>query len=139
MNIVTFENVIKNIDEYVGDIFNHGFQELANEQYAFVNIQPRDNNDEFAKYCCNLFRGHRVAFNFVINSPLNETASKFVHDKKMMGDVTCVLYLNALEWDDDFYVVNKGVAFNSSEEGFKKFVENKTDKLIQVVFLKCKQ
>jgi len=139
MNLITFDNIIKDPLSYVSDIHLYGFQDVADGEYTFKNIQPRDNNDEFAKYCCNLFRGHRVAFNFVINSPLNETASKFVHDKKMMGDVTCVLYLDALEWDDDFYVINKGVAFNSSEEGFKKFVGNKTDKLIQVVFLKCKQ
>ena len=50
MNLITFENVLKDPVAYVEDIHEYGFQDIADGDNTFKNIQPRDNNDEFAQY-----------------------------------------------------------------------------------------
>ena len=58
MNLITFDNIIKDPNAYVSDIHIHGFQDVADGDNVFRNIQPRDKNDEFALYVTNLFSGY---------------------------------------------------------------------------------
>jgi len=101
MNLITFDNIIKDPLSYVSDIHLHGFQDVADGEYTFKNIQPRDKNDEFAKYVSELFIGYKVDLNFVRKSPLNQEEPNFVHTDEMMGDITCLLYLNEQAPEDD--------------------------------------
>jgi len=157
MNLITFDNIIKDPLSYVSDIHLHGFQDVADGEYVFKNIQPRDANDEFAKYCCELFNDYKVALNFIRKSPLNQKEPNFVHTDEMMGDITCLLYLNEQAPEDDGTTIydeekkplitmyskfNRMIAFNSdaphSRNIFDNFGEAITARLVQVVFLKAK-
>jgi len=157
MNLITFDNIIKDPLSYVSDIHLHGFQDVADGEYTFKNIQPRDKNDEFAKYVTELFLGYKVDLNFIRKSPLNQEEPNFVHTDEMMGDITCLLYLNEQAPEDDGTTVydedkkalitmyskfNRMIAFNSdaphSRNLFHNFGEAETARLVQVIFLKVK-
>jgi hypothetical protein len=157
MNLITFDNIIKDPLSYVSDIHLHGFQDVADGEYTFKNIQPRDKNDEFAKYVSELFLGYKVDLNFVRKSPLNQEEPNFVHTDEMMGDITCLLYLNEQAPEDDGTTVydedkkalitmyskfNRMIAFNSdaphSRNLFHNFGEAETARLVQIIFLKAK-
>jgi hypothetical protein len=157
MNLITFDNIIKDPLSYVSDIHLHGFQDVADGEYTFKNIQPRDKNDEFAKYVTDLFGGYKVDLNFVRKSPLNQEEPNFVHTDEMMGDITCLLYLNEQAPEDDGTTIydedkkplltmyskfNRIIAFDSnaphSRNLFKNFGEGQTARLVQVIFLKLK-
>ena len=157
MNLITFDNIIKNPLSYVEDIHLHGFQDVADGEYTFKNIQPRDKNDEFAKYVTTLFSGYKVDLNFVRKSPLNQEEPNFIHTDEMMGDITCLLYLNEQAPEDDGTTIydddkkplltmyskfNRMIAFTSnaphSRNLFKNFGEGQTARLVQVIFLKLK-
>jgi hypothetical protein len=157
MNLITFDNIIKDPLSYVSDIHLHGFQDVADGEYTFKNIQPRDKNDEFAKYVSELFLGYKVDLNFIRKSPLNQEEPNFVHTDKMMGDITCLLYLNEQAPEDDGTTVydedkkalitmyskfNRMIAFNSdaphSRNLFHNFGEAETARLVQIIFLKVK-
>jgi len=158
MNLITFDNIIKDPLSYVSDIHLHGFQDVADGDYVFRNIQPRDSNDEFAKYVTTLFNGYKVDLNFVRKSPLNQEEPNFIHTDEMMGDITCLLYLNEQAPEDDGTTIydeekkplltmyskfNRMIAFNSdaphSRNLFDNFGEAQTARLVQVIFLKAKQ
>jgi hypothetical protein len=157
MNLITFDNIIKDPLSYVSDIHLHGFQDVADGEYTFKNIQPRDKNDEFAKYVSELFLGYKVDLNFVRKSPLNQEEPNFVHTDEMMGDITCLLYLNEQAPEDDGTTIydedkkplltmyskfNRMIAFNSdaphSRNLFDNFGEEETARLVQIIFLKAK-
>ncbi len=157
MNLITFDNIIKDPLSYVSDIHLHGFQDVADGEYTFKNIQPRDKNDEFAKYVTDLFGGYKVDLNFVRKSPLNQEEPNFVHTDEMMGDITCLLYLNEQAPEDDGTTIydedkkplltmyskfNRMIAFDSnaphSRNLFDNFGEAQTARLVQVIFLKAK-
>jgi hypothetical protein len=157
MNLITFDNIIKDPLSYVSDIHLHGFQDVADGEYTFKNIQPRDNNDEFAKYVTDIFIGYKVVLNFVRKSPLNQEEPNFIHTDEMMGDITCLLYLNEQAPEDDGTTVydddrkplltmyskfNRMIAFNSdaphSRTLFHNFGQAETARLVQVIFLKAK-
>lgn len=157
MNIITFDNIIKDPKSYVSDIHSYGFQDVADGNNTFKNIQPRDSNDEFAKYVTTLFLGYKVNYNFIRKSPLNQEEPNFIHTDEMMGDITCLLYLNEQAPEDDGTTVydenkkplltmyskfNRMVAFSSdaphSRNLFHNFGEAETARLVQIIFLKAK-
>jgi hypothetical protein len=157
MNLITFDNIIKDPISYVSDIHLHGFQDVADGDNVFKNIQPRDANDEFAVYCRELFSGYKVAFNFVRKSPEGQKEPNFIHTDEMMGDLTCILYLNEESPNADGTTIydnnekpiftmyskfNRMIAFSSeaphSRNIFENFGQDKDARLVQVVFLKAK-
>ena len=158
MNLITFDDVIKDPKAYVSDIHTHEFQDLADGDNTFRNIQSRDRYDEFAKYVTNLFDGYSVKLNFIRKSPLNQLEPNFIHTDEMMGDITCLLYLNEVEpeengttiYDKDnnplvtmYSKFNRMVAFNAdaphSRNIFENFGEGEDARLVQIIFLKAKQ
>lgn len=155
MNLITFDNVLKIPKDYVADIHKYGFQDVADGDNVFRNIQPRDIYDEFAQYVTNVFGGYKVSVNFVRKSPLNQQEPNFVHTDEMMGDITCILYLNENAPSEDGTTIydqeekplavvysrfNRMIAFNSdllhSRNLFENFGEGENARLIQVIFLK---
>jgi len=157
MNLITFDNIIKDPNAYVSDIHFHGFQDVADGDNVFRNIQPRDKNDEFALYVTNLFSGYKVDLNFIRKSPLNQEEPNFIHTDEMMGDITCLLYLNEQAPDNDGTTIydedkkplltmyskfNRMIAFSSesphSRNIFENFGEAESARLVQVIFLKAK-
>jgi hypothetical protein len=157
MNLITLDNIIKDPVAYVEDIHKHGFQDIADGENTFKNIQPRDNNDEFAQYVSELFNQYNVSFNFVRKSPLNQKEPNFIHTDEMMGDITCILYLNEQAPDNDGTTIydddkkslltmyskfNRMVAFNSDAPHSRNILENfgsgEQSRLVQIIFLKSK-
>jgi len=155
MNLITFDDVILDPKAYVKNIFEYGFQDIADGEKVFKNIQPRDTNDEFAKCMKYLFPAYRVDFNFVRQSPLNQLEPNFIHKDDMMGDLTALLYLNeeythgdgTTLYDKDNKEVckmtakfNRMIAFDASiahsRNIFDNFGEGDSSRLIQVAFLK---
>ena len=157
MNLLVVEDLLKYPHEYISDIYRNGFEDVADGQHVFHNIQPRGDNDDFAKIVSELFPDYGVAWNFVRMSPLNQEEPNFIHSDEMMGDITCILYLNELSpiedgttiYDDDknplvkiYSKFNRMVAFSSnvlhSRNIFENFGEGHSARLIQVAFLKSK-
>ncbi len=155
MNLITFDDVIKDPKSYVFDIHTHEFQDLADGDNTFRNIQSRDRYDEFAKYVTNLFDGYSVKLNFIRKSPLNQIEPNFIHTDEMMGDITCLLYLNEVEpeengttiYDKDnnplvtmYSKFNRMIAFNAdaphSRNILENFGEGESARLVQIIFLK---
>jgi hypothetical protein len=157
MNLITFDNIIKDPISYVSDIHLYGFEDVADGDNVFKNIQPRDANDEFAVYCRELFNGYKVALNFVRKSPEGQKEPNFIHTDEMMGDLTCILYLNedspntdgTTIYDNDekpiftmYSKFNRMIAFSSSlphsRNIFENFGQGDNARLVQVIFLKAK-
>ena len=157
MSLITFDNVLENPKDYVSDIHLHEFQNVADGQHVFRNIQPRGDSDDFAKFVSKLFPDYRLELNFVRKSPLNQQEPNFIHSDEMMGDLTCILYLNEESPSEDGTTIydeekkplirvyskfNRMVAFESnllhSRNIFENFGEEESARLIQVAFLKSK-
>jgi hypothetical protein len=155
MNLITFDNVIKDPKAYVSDIHTHEFQDVEDGSNTFRNIQSRDRYDEFAKYVTNLFDGYSVKLNFIRKSPLNQLEPNFIHTDEMMGDITCLLYLNDVEPKDNGTTIydkdnkplvtmyskfNRMIAFNAdapySRNILENFGEGEAARLVQIIFLK---
>lgn len=155
MSVITFDNVLKNPKDYVSDIHVHGFQDVEDGQHVFRNIQPRGDSDDFAKFVSKLFPDYTLELNFVRKSPLNQQEPNFIHSDEMMGDLTCILYLNEVFPSEDGTTIydeekkplirvyskfNRMVAFKSnllhSRNIFENFGEDESSRLIQVAFLK---
>ena len=157
MNLLSFDNVLQDPTYYVSEIYLYGFQDVADGQHVFRNIQPRGSHDDFAKYLSKLFPNYKVEFNFVRRSPLNQEEPNFIHTDEMMGEITCILYLNEDAPKDDGTTIydenqepiftmyskfNRMIAFNSdsphSRNLFENFGDGEKSRLIQVAFLKSK-
>ena len=157
MSLITFDNVLENPKDYVSDIHLHEFQDVADGQHVFRNIQPRGDSDDFAKFVSKLFPDYRLELNFVRKSPLNQQEPNFIHSDEMMGDLTFILYLNEESPSEDGTTIydeekkplirvyskfNRMVAFESnllhSRNIFENFGEEESARLIQVAFLRLK-
>ena len=157
MNLLSFDNVLQDPTHYVSEIYLYGFQDVADGQHVFRNIQPRGIHDDFAKFVSKLFPDYRVELNFVRRSPLNQEEPNFIHTDEMMGDITCILYLNEMSPVEDVTTINdednkpllvvyskfnRMIAFDSglphSRNLFENFGEGESARLIQVAFLRYK-
>jgi hypothetical protein len=104
-----------------------------------------------------LFKDFEVAYNFVRRSPEGQEEPNFIHSDEMMGDITCLLYLNedppsedgtTMYNDDDSVALvfksklNRMVAFDStvkhSRNIFNNFGSDDKSRLVQVIFLNKK-
>jgi len=157
MSVFIYDKVIEDVDAYVADIQNGSFEDISDGVNTFKNIQIRDNIDEFAKLILFLFSGYNIAFNFVIKSPFNQDEPNFIHSDEMMGDITCILYLNKEHPENDGTTIydkdkkpmlvayskyNRMITFNSNElhsrNIFENFGSDNDARLVQVIFLKKK-
>jgi hypothetical protein len=157
MNLIAYDNVLKNPKSYIKNIHSNEFQDIYDGHNVFKNIQPRDNKDEFSKYMLELFPNYNVSINFIRKSPLHQHEPNFVHTDEMMGDITCILYLNEEAPTTDGTTIydesgkpffrmyskfNRVIAFNSdashSRNILENFGEDENARLVQIIFLKEK-
>jgi hypothetical protein len=155
MIVSIHDDIIKDVDEYVADIHNGNFEDISDGDNVFKNIQIRDASDEFAKMVLFLFSDYNINFNFVRKSPLNQDEPNFIHSDEMMGDITCVLYLNKKAPKEDgttiynkdkspklrmYSMYNRMICFDSSvlhsRNIFNNFGMEDDSRLVQVIFLK---
>ncbi len=150
MNISAFNNVIADPEKYVKDILEHGFQNIGDKKEMFVNIQPRDENDEFAKFVSKVCWNHSIKSNIVVNSDISrnmpdwdtsggaaiailylskEDEGKLVNSIFSEGDLVCNIYSK----------YNRAVFFGfMTKEIFQKFSKTNESKLCQIIFLEEK-
>ena len=155
MNIILMDNVIKNPDAYVSTILRNDFYDIQIGEQLFKGIQPRSNDDEFARFATEYFPEFVVVYNFVRKSPINQEEPNFIHSDEMMGDVTLILYLNKVHPKEDGTTIyeedgriamtayskyNRVFGFESnmkhSRNMYQNFGEGDDARLIQVIFLK---
>jgi len=157
MNIVSFDNVIADPKSYVKAIHNDLFFNVPDGDKVFENIQPRELDDEFARFVLHFFPEYEVYHNFIRKSPYNQQEPNFIHKDDMMGDITCILYLNENKpvsdgttiYDENnnpkcvlYSKFNRMISFNAtllhSRNIYENFGEGDYSRLIQVIFLKKK-
>lgn len=150
---VSFDGVINNPDQYVDDILSGEFTDVQDGDNVFKGIQLRS-NDELQKFAEQVFPGYKVAYNFVRQSPLNQTEPNFIHTDEMMGDKTILLYLNKTFPEGDGTTLYKGdnpmcvfhaeynrmISFDSkiphSRNIYENYGEGESSRLVQVIFMK---
>jgi hypothetical protein len=154
MKIGIYEEVIKDVDLYVKDIFSEGFEDIdLKEDGIFKNIQLRF-YDELFDYLLEEYPTYSAVLNFVRSSTKNQEEPNWLHTDDMMGDLTAVLYLSKTHPNEDgttLYHKNKKscilksaynrlVVFPShlyhSRNIYENFGKNEDARLIQVCFLK---
>lgn len=144
MNLIQFDNVIKDPEKYLDEILKYESQDLETQEKTFGEIQQRDDNDEFCEFVLSMFEGYEVNLNFIIDEALNPMP---LNDDS--ADITCFLYLDkkfsdhdmssgTLFFDEDenhilktFNNFNRMIAFDSDSVNFINRVN-----LVQVLFLK---
>jgi len=156
MNLAVLDNVLIDPDRYIREIHDGEFIDVVDGDKVFHNIQPRSNEDMFARIAM-AYLGPKfyVTFNFVRKSPEGQEEPNFIHTDEMMGDVTAILYLSKDHPKEDgttiydeqgdrscvFYSkFNRMVIFDSSlphsRNIFENFGKGEDARLIQVAFLK---
>lgn len=154
MNLITFDNIVKDPKKYVEEIEAYGFQEISSGDKTFSNIQPRGNDDEFAKFMLTLFPGYKIKWNVVRKSDPSESSNRINLDG-MTGDITAILILTEAEKDGEEGIVifdeeqnvlctvysrfNRMIAFDATsikdKDAYQLTTKKEILKLSQVIFL----
>lgn len=154
MNISRYENVIKDVDSYVLDIIDKGFEDIQVGDDLFKNVRHRG-LDELVDFLSTKYTDYSPVLNFVRRSPLNQEEPNFIHTDEMMGDLTAILYLNknhpsvygtTIYNDDNDDILICKAKYNSliifpshvkhSRNSLHNFGDGDDARLVQVCFLK---
>ena len=151
------DNFLDNPDDHINDIFSGEFYDVTSDVGIFQGIQPRDKDQVQEKLCWFLRNEYDVAYNFVRKSPEGQIEPNYIHSDEMMGDYTAILYLSPFHEGDGttiynndesekvkfFAAFNRMIVFDSellhSRNIFSNFGEDKSARLIQVLFLNRKK
>jgi hypothetical protein len=144
MNLIQFDNVIKNPEQYLEEVIKYEFVDEQTGEKAFGDIQQRNEKDEFSDFVLSMFLGYEITLNFILNNALGDLP---INDES--ANIICFLYLDkngseenltdaTLFIDDRDYLVlrtynkfNRMVAFDRNSINFLNQVG-----LVQVLFLK---
>lgn len=144
MNLIQFDDVIKNPEQYLEEIITYDLRNEATGERGFEEIQRKHETDEFCEFVLSMFIGYEITLNFILNNALGDLP---IDDKS--ATLICFLYLDkngseenltdgTLFIDDRDYLVlrtynkfNRMIAFNSEDI---KFLNQSG--LVQVLFLK---
>jgi len=144
MNLIQFDNVIKNPEQYLDEVIKYEFKDEQTGERAFGDIQQRNEKDEFSDFVLSMFSGYEITLNFILNNALGDLP---INDES--ATIICFLYLDkngseenltdaTLFIDDRDYLVlrtynkfNRMVAFDRDSINFLNQVG-----LVQVLFLK---
>lgn len=154
MILFAIDDALSNPSKYAADVLIGEFIDFPDGEKVFKNIQKRE-DDEMAELVLRLFPEYGIVYNFVRKSPFGQIEPNFIHKDDMMGDITCILYLNEKHpkedgttiYDDEEIPVcklyakfNRLITFESkllhSRNIFENFGEDDSARLIQVIFLK---
>ena len=154
MNVSIYENVIEDIDSYVFDIIENGFEDIQVADDLFKNVRLRG-LDELVDFLSDKYTDYYPELNFVRKSPLNQEEPNFIHTDEMMGDLTAILYLNktypsrygtTVYNNDDDDILTYKAKYNSlivfpshvkhSRNSLHNFGDDDDARLVQVCFLK---
>ncbi|MEJ6795495.1 MAG: hypothetical protein QNK63_02190 [Flavobacteriales bacterium] len=154
MNIAIYEDLIDNVDTYVSEIIEEGFEDIQVGEDLFKNVCHRG-LDELVGFLLIKYSDYCPVLNFVRNSPLGQEEPNFIHTDEMMGDLTAILYLNknypseygtTLYDEDNNEVLICKAKYNSlfifpshvkhSRNSLHNFGNGDDARLVQVCFLK---
>ena len=93
MNISIYNEVIKDVDFYVEEIHQQGFEDVQLGDDLFKSVMARG-VDELVMFLHKHYPMYKADLNFVRRSPLNQEEPNWIHSDEMMGDLTAILYLN---------------------------------------------
>jgi hypothetical protein len=155
-SFLLIDDLLDNVDAHIADVMSNDFIDVNDGVNTFKNIQDR-NTDVVSESILLLLQDFDVAYNFVRKSPEGQEEPNFIHSDEMMGDITCLLYLNdgapsedgtTIYNDDDSEAVvfksklNRLVVFDSklkhSRNIFNNFGSEDKSRLVQVIFLNKK-
>ena len=156
-NFTVIDDFLDDPYSHLDDIFNNDFSDIETEVGVFKNIQNRA-DDIVSQKIMHFLPGVEMAYNFARLSPVNQEEPTYIHSDDVMGDITCLLYLNrdfpnengTTIYDDDkekkavqfFGKFNRMIIFDAklfhSRNIFSNFGVGKDSRLVQVIFLKIK-
>ena len=134
MNVSLYENVIKDIDSYVCDVINKGFEDIQIGEDLFKNVRQRG-EDELVLFLLEKYPNFYSSLNFVRKSPEHQIEPNFIHKDGTTlyykGEKSCILKSK----------LNRLIVFPSHLEHSRNIFENFGDednesRLIHVCFLK---
>lgn len=154
MTITIIDDFLDNPNEHLQLILNSQFIDFNSNVGVFKNIQDRG-SDLVSDKLLELYPNTSISYNFARMSPHGQEEPTFVHDDKMMGDLTCILYLSKEHPENDGTSIydadystkcvdirskfNRMIIFDSdlphSRNIFSNFGVNESSRLIQVIFL----
>ena len=155
-SFLLIDDLLDDVSAHIADVLSNEFIDVTDGVSTFKNIQDRK-SDIVSESILPLFKDFEVAYNFVRRSPEGQEEPNFIHSDEMMGDITCLLYLNedppsedgtTMYNDDDSVALvfksklNRMVAFDSkvkhSRNIFNNFGSDDKSRLVQVIFLNKK-
>lgn len=93
MNVSIYNEVIKDVDSYVEEIHQQGFEDVQLGNDLFKSVMSRG-VDELVMFLHKHYPMYKADLNFVRRSPLNQEEPNWIHSDEMMGELTAILYLN---------------------------------------------
>lgn len=155
-SFLLIDDLLDDVNAHVADVLSNDFIDVNDGVSTFKNIQDRK-SDIVSESILPLFKDFDVAYNFVRRSPEGQEDPNFIHSDEMMGDLTCLLYLNeerpgedgTTMYDEDETSkiifkskLNRMIIFDSllkhSRNIFNNFGSDERSRLVQVIFLNKK-
>lgn len=81
-------------EEYIDAIHDMPFDNYDTDSGTFSNIQLRG-MDIVVERILQMYPDYALNLNIIRQSPYGQLEPNFIHSDKIMGDLTCVLYLNS--------------------------------------------
>ena len=79
MNLIQFDNVIKNPEQYLEEVIKYEFVDEQTGEKAFGDIQQRNEKDEFSDFVLSMFLGYEITLNFILNNALGAHGTFLVY------------------------------------------------------------
>jgi len=92
-NILIFDNVLENPNEYIEDALSKPFIDISDGTNIFKGIQLVE-DDEIERKVKDVFTNTKVVYNFIRQSPKNQSEPNYIHSDKNDCDIIAILYLN---------------------------------------------
>tara|TARA_R110000751_G_scaffold131513_1_gene233871 strand:- start:38 stop:520 length:483 start_codon:yes stop_codon:yes gene_type:complete len=156
-SIVLLDEFLDDIDSHLESVSAGAFIDVNDSVNTFKNIQDRGKDMVSQKLCEFLDDKYDVSYNFVRRSPEDQDEPNFIHSDEMMGDLTCLLYLNENPPSNDGTTIynedespsavvssklNRMMIFKSklkhSRNIFENFGRGDESRQVQVIFLNNK-
>lgn len=156
-SIHIIDDFLESPDDYVKEVLLGSFTDVMTDVGLFKNIQECK-NDVVTNKVKELFKGYNINLNFIRKSPFKQKEPNYIHSDEMMGDLTCLLYLNKEHpnkagtrfYDNDKKTesievrmkYNRMLVFPSfvfhSRNLFENFGQDMDSRLVQVLFISKK-
>jgi hypothetical protein len=155
-SFLLIDDFLDDVNSHLEDVMSNDFIDVTDGVNTFKNIQDRK-SDVVSNSLLTILKDFDVAYNFVRKSPEGQEEPNFIHSDEMMGDITCLLYLNenppsedgTTMYDEDETSkiifkskLNRMIIFDSllkhSRNIFNNFGIEDRSRLVQVIFLNKK-